>query len=224
MNGMLSIQELLYWEFCIDLMDFDKNHPDFGCFKVNFPLAASIFGCKSENRVRNWHKRLLRFRLIKKAGKDLCQIILAEKFVNPGFWKGKAAEFTNLEKDKPFETILQNFGINLQTIAEKLQPIVKNRVEKLKKLPSIALDSSKIESSFIPRKVLINQPVRTDEEYQWIYDEGGYKYLTPDDMRWIDQNVKIGISKTPTLEENVIDVFFGGDGNFYKQHLITNHV
>ena len=61
-------------------------------------------------------------------------------------------------------------------------------------------------------------------EYQWIYDEGGYKYLTPDDMRWIDQNVKIGISKTPTLEENVIDVFFGGDGNFYKQHLITNHV
>lgn len=220
-NGVLSIQELAYWEFCIDLMDFNKDHQDFGCFKVNFTLTASIFRCKSKNTIRNWHNKLLRIGLIKNTGdKSLCQINLAEKFVNPGFWKGKAAEFTNLEKGKSFETILQNFGIDLQTVAEKLQSIVKKRVEKPKKLPSIALDSSKVDSSFIPKQVFISQPIRTNEEYQRIYGGGGYKLLLPDDMRWIDENIKEKNITIPTLEEKVIEVFFNNDFELYQQSII----
>ena len=94
--------------------------------------------------------------------------------------------------------MLQNFGINLQLIGHKAQSVAKKELINLKKSPSIAISSSKVQSSLVLNKSVINQQLKTDEEYQRIYDEGGYKFLMPDDMRWIDENMGEVDAKKPT--------------------------
>ena len=220
--GILSLQELSLLEFYADTMGFDKRNPQCGLIAVNFENIAYIFG-NSPGAVRLWHKRLLAVGLIKEtATRGIFSLTCYERYIGPGKWQGKAVEYADSEKNQPVEIMFQNFEINLQEIKQKIQEVEKKPQINLKISPPIAIDSYNVKSSFIPKQVFISQPIRTNEEYQRIYEEGGYRLLLPDDMRWIDGNLggKSINANTQTLEEKAIEVFFNNDFELYQRSIL----
>ena len=224
-NGMLSIQELSLLEFYADIFDFDKKHQSFGQFPVNFDEIAKIFRCSSSNTVRNWHGKLLKLGFVKKTGaKNTYQLSCFLRYISPGVWDGKAAEYAEAEKDQSIATILQNFGIDLQQVEEKVQIIEKESQELGTKLPPRALGSFKGESGIIKRKkVMIKQEFRTEEEYQKMYRDNP-ESLTPEDMKWVDENVKEEIEVTESNEKKIVDMYFDGDWEKYRKNLVVREV
>lgn len=224
---VLSIQELCLLEFYADNFDFDNEHSTFGEIKVNFVQIANIFGCSSQNTIRNWHKKLLDRGFIRKTDiREIYQLACCERYIAPSVkWKGKAAYYAQNETNQSLETILQNFGISFQSIGQKIQPIGKRR-ELLATNPiTIAISSSKDDSSVSSRRIVIKQEARTEEEYQTLYEEvilrGGR--LTINHMKWIDENVTEEIEVEPDeLEQSVVETFFDGDWGNYRQHLIVS--
>lgn len=82
-------------------------------------------------------------------------------------------------------------------------------------------DSSKIGFDVYPKTVVIKQDVRSKEEYERMYKDGGFQGLLPDDMRWIDENVREVIEISDELtEESIIKMYFSGDKDRYSRHLI----
>ena len=117
--------------------------------------------------------------------------------------------------------ILQNFGLKLQTIGDKVQLVGEINNDLASKVPVKALSSSKDESNVNQiKKVLIKQEIRTDKEYQRMYqdDPDG---LTLDDMRWIDTNVSEVLEVTEENEQDVVNLYFGGDWSKYRMNLIS---
>ena len=220
--GVLKLHELMLLEFYADLMGFDKRNDRWGLITVDFKKIARYFR-NSPSSIRSWHNRLLRVGLIKKtATKGIYSLTSHERYINPGKWQGKAAYYVGLEKNQPAEKMFQNFGIISQNTEKNVQPVKQIGNIKLKEQTPIVISSSKVESSIYPKRAVVNQPTRTNEEYQRIYDEGGYKFLTPDDMCWIDENIGAKEDvKSNSLEENVTEVFFKGDWQNYQQHLIN---
>lgn len=228
-HGLLSIQEVALLEFYADIMDFDPEHIGFGTVKVDFPAIAVIFNNKSENTGRNWHKKLLKLGFIEKTRyKDIFKLKCHKRYINPGHKQGEASDYAKAEKDKPINTLLQNFGIESQKIEQTTQIIENKDEEKTEttdKTNSIALISSKDESNLGSKRVVIRQDVRSDEEYQRIYQEGDFTGLTPDDMKWIDENVsEVRVIEDSESEKDIVEVFFDGDWEKYEQNLIQkNH-
>ncbi len=195
----LSLQALALLEFYIDIFDFDVKHDSFGLFSVDFEAIASIFN-KSQNTIRSWHSQLLKVGLIKATKeKNHCKMLYSKRYIAPGRWQGEASQYSQNEKNQPAEIIFQSIGGKFQKTGQIVQPIKKKNQSLLKDSTSIALGSSKVDSKFsreihkgnstYERKILIKQEVRSDEEYQKIYDKGNYEGLIPEDMKWIDQNI-----------------------------------
>lgn len=185
---IITLQELSLLEYYADIVDFDKDHDKFGLFEIDFNEIKQVFVC-SENTVRNWHSKLLQLGFIEKTSKKhWFKLICHERYINPGYWGGKAAEYGIIEKDQPIETILQSFGLNLQSIEEKLQQIGKKK-DKQKvtttEIGSIAIGSSKDEY----KDSFLEEVPKTFEDYKKIKEEEGYKLLTEEDMKWIDENI-----------------------------------
>ena len=72
-----------------------------------------------------------------------------------------------------------------------------------------------------PKKLLIKQEVRTEEEYQQMYQENP-NFPIPEDMRWIDENLKEVIEVSAENEKQVVDLYFDGDWQRYQRSLITS--
>lgn len=68
------------------------------------------------------------------------------------------------------------------------------------------------------KKVIIKGKIRTDEEYQKIYAEGNYNGLTPEDMKWIDENVSEVHEVEEDTEKKLVDTFFNGNWEEYRKH------
>lgn len=203
-NGILSIQELSLLEFYADIFDFDKHHQSFGKFPVNFEEIAAVFNCSSPNTVRNWHGKLLKLGFIKRTeAKNIYELSCFLRYISPGVWQGKAAEYAEAEKDQTIGNLLQNFGIDLQQIENKVQNIGKEAENSGTKSPSIALGSFKGESGFIKRdKVETSNKLRTKQDYQKMHTDNP-DGLTPDDMRWIDENLVEEVDTEAQDEEEV---------------------
>jgi len=116
-NKILILQELALLEYYADIFDFDKNHSNFGLFMVNFGNFSEIFNTSSDNTIRNWHNRLLELGFIKPTGnKNVYRLTIHDRYLTPGKWEGKASDYARQEKDQSIEVILQNFGINPQSL------------------------------------------------------------------------------------------------------------
>lgn len=195
-HGILTVQQLELWEYYADIFDFDKRHSKCGLVEVFFDEIAPIFRC-STNTIRGWHNKLLLLGFIRKTSrKHVFQLVCYERFISPGIWKGKAAEYAEKEKNQPFEIILQSFETNLQTIEENLQQIGKNNKKKSDKTtkPLVIVIGS---SNNGYKDSLIN--IKTDAEYRKIAVSGEFPHLSVDDMKWIDENVREDIN-TPNQE------------------------
>ncbi|MFC1627336.1 hypothetical protein ACFL18_02160 [Patescibacteria group bacterium] len=219
---ILNIQELALLEFYADLVGFDKDNSNYGLFKVSFKKIAELFNCKSINTSRNWHNKLLKLGLIKKTEeKQIYSLSCFKRYITPGRWKGEAAQYVELEKNQPVGVMLQNIGINTQLIGQKTQSVDKKKSFKLKKSPPIAISSSKVQSSISPKKVVIKQKARSDGEYQRIYEEGGYSFLKPDYMKWLDKNVQSEEEITEEItDKDLVEIFFDGDWDSFNQNVV----
>ena len=227
-HGLLNVQELTLLEFYADIMNFDKRYPEYATITTNFTAMAIIFNKKSDTTIRNWHDKLLELGFIEATEqKNVFRLKCAGRYVVPGFWKGEASNYVTEEKNQPFEKLLQNFGLESQKIEQTTQIVGNKNEEKTEttsKPNSRALISSKNESSIGNKRVVIRQEARSDEEYQRIFQEGNFQGLTPDDMKWIDENVsEVKEVEDDEMEKDIVDIYFDGDFEKYKHSLITKH-
>jgi hypothetical protein len=192
-GGILTLQHLSLLEYFADIVDFDYKHEKYGLFEIDFYEIKQIFNC-SENTIRGWHKQLLLLGFIEKTTKlHWYKLVCNDSYINQGEKKGRPDEYAKIEKDQPIEIILQSFGLNLQTIEEKLQQIEKKK-DKQKvsttETDSIAIGSSKDEykNSLVSPFVTSDSP-RTMADYKKIKEEMGFKLLNEEDMKWIDENI-----------------------------------
>lgn len=89
-----------------------------------------------------------------------------------------------------------------------------------------ATDSSSFNTSFksefnvYPRRVVIQQRVRSEEEYQQLSISAGFTKLTHEDMRWIDENITEMITvENEEMEKKIVATYFKEDWNEYKKNL-----
>lgn len=150
-NRILTIEELLLFEYYIDQMDFDKRHKNYGKFTVNFQEISKLFAYKAENSIRNKHKKLVRFEFIYQTEeKGLYAIHNPDRYVaQTNKWDGKASDFQTEEANQPFDKIMQNIAGNIQPNATKLQSIEKNTTNLIKHDNPRSLVSSKFKSNVL---------------------------------------------------------------------------
>ena len=181
---VLTMQELLLYEYILDQFDFDTSHEKFGTFEFYLDDVAPVFD-KQPNSVRSWLNGLLTKGFIEKTNrKYLYQLVCPLKYIGPGFQKGEAAQFAKLDKDQSIEQILQNMGIKFQSIEKKVQRIEKKEDSNLKEDAPRAIGSFKVDSKFSYNNV--NEV--EEKDYEEIYKSGGYHLLLPEDMEWLDNN------------------------------------
>jgi len=218
-KGILTHQEFLLLELYLDIMDFDKKHDKFGTFEVFFDEIGDVFN-KSEDSIRAWHKGLVAkgFVQIFDKKRRLFQIKTPLRYITGEAWGGKANQYVKEESsDKSLEYLLKNTCFS----PKKVENIQKKKAPPALKNTPKALGFSKVDSRVNHKMVVIEQRVRSDKEYQKIYQDGNFSVLTPDDMKWVDQNVKEEIIiKNNQMEKDIVRVFFDDDWNEYKKHLI----
>jgi len=150
-NRILTIEELLLFEYYIDQMDFDKRHKNYGKFTVNFQEISKLFAYKSENSIRNKHKKLIQLKFIYPTQeKGLYAIFNPDRYVaQTNKWQGKVNDFQTEEANQPFDKIVQNIAGNIQPNATKLQTIEKNTTNLIKHDNPRSLVSSKFKSNVL---------------------------------------------------------------------------
>lgn len=181
-EGVLTVQELALLEYYADIFDFDKKHENYGLFEEDFTRTPTVFDC-SPGTIRNWNRKLLSLGFILKTNrKHIYKLSCSDRYVTPGKWGGKAADYQEIEKDQNIEKILQSFEIDFQSIKEKLQQVKKTPTDKSDsktKTSSIAIGSSKDDLGIS----------RSDSEYRRIKREGCFPTLDIEDMKWIDHKI-----------------------------------
>jgi len=152
---ILSIEELLLFDYYIDQMDFDKRHKNYGHFSIKFQDIAKFFCYKSENSIRNKHKKLVRLGFIYATEeKGLYAIHNPDRYVaQTKKWQGKANDYQTEEDNQSFDKIVQNIAGNIQLNATKLQTIEKKRPNLIKNSNPRSLISSKIQSNVLSDNV-----------------------------------------------------------------------
>lgn len=219
-QGILSLQELSYWDYCIDTMDFDPDHETYGAFR--FDLSETVRKLrKSKNTIRNWHNKLLLLGCIQATNeKGMYKLPNPTRYISPGpRWKGEAMTYAKQEMNQSFEEIVHSIGIKPQTIGEIVQPVGELSNDLASEALPKALSSSKVNSHVNQvKKVVIKQEVRTEEEYRQMYQDNS-EGLTPDDMRWVDENIKEVIEVTEESEQGVVDLYFDGNWSKYQNSL-----
>lgn len=226
-KGVLTLQAFLLLDFYADTFSFDTRKNDYGLFEVNFEALRKIFNCKSDQTIRNWNDELLNKGFIETTNfHQIYKLVCCERYLlNCKLWKGKADYYQELEKNQPIGIIIQSFGLNANVIGSCFQPIGTKQIIKTdltSKSHSINIISSKCESNVYPKRVLIKQELRTKEEYEKMYKDSDFQCLTPEDMQWVDENVveKIEI-ENEEMEQDIVEMYFDGDRDKYKNCLIS---
>ncbi len=140
---------------------------------------------------------LMAKKLITRIGRSTYEVLIGADY------KLNETEFAQVQEQLAY---MQNKLAPVQTTQEKnaISPLVSFRGN----------------SSVYPKKVVICQEPRSDEEYQRIYKEGPYQGLIPDDMRWIDENI-VEVRSVPdeATEADYVEIFFDGDWDLYRKNL-----
>ncbi len=212
-KGIISREVLLFWEYCLDQMLFDKRNPGYGTAKIDFDEAMSVFRVTSPTSVRTWYNKLVILGLVRviDGEKHVLEIVNCERYIHGG--NGKVGEYEEREYDQSIDVITQSIGFCRQSADTKNHPTDVELPTLLKRYESKGLSSFKVDLGSNPK-----QTVRTMEEYQAIYQEGGYSLLSPEDMMWIDQNQKFDkpiISKemktvADMSDQEIDDIFMRG--------------
>lgn len=220
-NRILTSQEFLLFEYYLDSMDFDYKHENYGLFTAYPEVVAEYFN-KGIETINDWSKGLLNKSFIEIVDKkrEVYRLKSPERYGTS--FGGKASDFAKKEKTaKTLDNILQNICFNpekAKIIPKKVNGLASNLLPKALGSFKGELSSSPITSN---KTVLIVNEIRSDAEYQRIYDEGNWGNFTPDDMKWVDEHSSLEIPIRDTLhEKHIVDLYFKGDWSEYEKHLI----
>lgn len=189
---VLNLREFILLEFLIDNMDFDPNHGEkYGTYEF-FPEEITIIFNKTSETINEWHKGLLKKGIVgvHDLKRGLYKIAKPERYLTNANFKGNAHKYAKEETNCQLEKLLQNICLFPEVIGKKLfgsEIILKIRKKSLDKRTSKAISSSKVQSNVYPKKIVINQEDRSDQEYKELQE----KYeISTEDMKWIDADVK----------------------------------
>ena len=173
---VISKEGLLFWEYCLDQMLFDRRFAGYGTAEIDFGEVMALFHVTSLTSVRTWYNELIQLGLVKEVGRrnHVLEITNCDRYISGG--NGSIAKYGSREFNQSIEVIKQSIGLISQSTDRNPDNLVKSEDSK-------ALSSFKV--SLIPNT---KQLERTMEEYQSIYREGSYTYLLPDDMAWVDRH------------------------------------
>src|SRR3989338_88931 len=203
-NGVLSVNELGYFLIFLISADWDRNQDRKGFIRYDLRKLSDIWKIPYQTLNDNLIKLIKKNVIIKE--RNTPKIPDFDRFTFSGANQIAKQTYTNEESKQYFDNLFSNSEIPLQP--KRKSPIPFNT-------------SSKSEFSIPSKSVVIKQPVRTNEEYQQIYDDEGYKFLTPDDMRWIDENVSGKEQVNNRLEEkDVVSIFFNGNWDLYQKNVV----
>lgn len=163
-NKVLNQEEFILYEFGIAITDWDIEHVEtYGTFEATNKEIAMALGWKSDSTVSRHKKSLIKKGLFYIENSGLISPKDFDKWQLRKFLPAKIHESPAHAQTQP---------ANIQDSSSKMQ---ENRGQE----EVYSLSFFKGNSSLL----------RKEEEYQKIYKEGGYTLLTPDDMRWIDENI-----------------------------------
>lgn len=204
-NKKLKQLELGYFIIFLVSADWDTDVFRNGFIRHELPRLSRIWGIPyttlQEHAINLVKKQLL------VTEKNTLKINNFEQFTSKG-----AQVFV---KDKPTVQDLKKLFPKLLNISE-----ISENNEAKDTFPF--RDSSKDKFNVYSRRVIIKQEVRSDKEYQQIYNDGDYTSLTHNYMKWIDENVTEEVEVGPDeLEQDVVETFFDGDWENYRRQLIT---
>jgi hypothetical protein len=167
----LSDPEYRLWDLYLALYDWDIKHtetfqtveaPDRDIAKLLDWSASKV--CRSRNK-------LIQKGIIRSKTRTVHEVVLIPS---------KETDVSSLQhQTAPVKQALA--GVQ-QESAVKQQTTGKSNQSSIVSYKDKYIDGGK--------RVAIKQEVRSNEEYQRIYEEGCFQGLTPDDMKWIDENVK----------------------------------
>jgi hypothetical protein len=161
-SNTLTAQAVLLYQFLIDQADFDKKHRTFGMVEVNFKLIGQIFHKKSPNTSKSWFDELLKIGFIKKTKRrDWYELSQFSRYITPGFWQGKAADFAKKENNQSIEEITQIIASETQFNEPKFQSIEEMVTILTQDDSSRALGSSKDQSG-------LSKQTFGEEDKEWI--------------------------------------------------------
>lgn len=230
-HNVIDEKAFLLFEYYLDSMDWDPTHEKHGTFEVYLEDIAPFFN-KKVDTVRAWHNGLLEKGFIQLVDKrrNIYRIKSPERYAIDGRNGGKASKYGKDEKSNPtLDFFLQNVCFSPEKVKinpPKQQSVISNEEKALVSSKSefevISNNQSMDISPNSPKKiVVIRQKVRSEEEYQKIYAEGNFQNLTPEDMKWVDENVseKIVI-ENDEQEKDIVEIFFNGDWNDYQKNIV----
>lgn len=171
-NNKLKPSELGYFIILLNSADWDEDEYRKGFIRHDLNKLANLWGIPNTTLYDNIKKLKAKKLLISERG--------AYRINNFNRFTLKGAQA--YVKEKPSSEYLNQLPEISESHSELSELVQTNEAPPFN-------DSSKVEFNSYPKKVLIKQEVRSDEWYESIHQSEGYKYLTPEDMRWIDENL-----------------------------------
>jgi len=201
----LSDPEYRLWDLYLALYDWDTKHTEtFQTVEAPDRDIAKLLDWSASKVCRNRNK-LISKGIIKSKTRTVHEVILIPS---------KETDVSSLQHQNA--PVKQTFAGVQQKSAEKQQSTGKTDQNTIVSYKDKYIGESK--------RVVIKQEVRSDKEYQRIYQGGDFQNLTPDDMKWIDENLsEIKVIEDNKMENDIVDIYFDGDWGKYKQSLITKH-
>lgn len=188
-SKVLSKEEFILYEASIAFSDWDKDHKNYGTLNLNQKEIEALLGFSAG--------------FVCKYGKGLVEKGLWQELPN-GLVRPLGIELIWVDVLK--EQVKKYKIVNLQTyLAEQQTSIVASQQQVADKQTNAPKDKGLIypeaiaDLQSVPSKSDLisfkddSFTLRSNEEYQRIWDEMGKPAdFTPDDMRWIDQNIHEG--------------------------------
>ncbi len=215
---LFTRQEFLVYEYLLAIADWDRKHKaTYGTLKkTNKEIAKGVNW--TESPISRYKNRLIKKGFLIERSDGWIEI--------PLFWMTEPTKAFKLKKGDHAE--LQEEHADLQEAIAFMQGDFAFLQERESKKQASVETTSDIKCQYKSeyfakkKKILIKQEARSDEEYQEIYKEGGYKGFTPDYMKWVDENVveEVELKEDKSLKEtekDIIDVFFKGNYDRYKK-------
>jgi len=200
-------------------MLFDKRNPGYGTATINFDEVMLVFKVKSLTTVRTWYNKLIKLGLVQVVDSEshILEIVNCDRYIQGR--NGNVGMYEEHEYDQPVDLVTQSIGFNSQSIYAKNQSTDAKSPVSLKGDGSKALSSFKVDLGYESKRSII-----AIDDYKEKSKNDGHSLLSPEDMRWIEENQHF---ETRTIrrkdeqlcDQDIADVFFEGDLYQYEFHL-----
>lgn len=171
-EGVLNHEEFIVYEFCIAITDWDRSHSTYGSFDATNKDIAEILNWRRDSTVSRHRSNLIKKGILLPTPDNRTRVFDFEQ------WQRNKPPTKTSDSNS---AVMQGEAAKLQQMPAFLHELSAKLQKSSPQTTNQSLVSSKGESKYS----------RSDSEYQKIWDERGRPAdFTPEDMKWIDENVK----------------------------------